>query len=162
MTRSILLCALALIAACAKSPEERIAEAAIERATGGRAQVERSGDQVTIKTDAGEVRLSHGEAAALPAGFPADVPLPAGYKVQSAMEASGAMIVGLTAPGQVAAVSAAATTAMQARDWKRTTAMQQSPDTHILVFEKGNRSAQYSFFNDRQGGVTVGVQLTAK
>lgn len=163
MTRTLLLCTVALlVAACTKSPDERIAEAAIERATGGKAQVERDGDKVTVQTEQGEVMISRGDAAALPADFPKDVPLPQGYKVMEAMAMAGNTVLALDAPGKVPAVAAQARDGMRAQGWKETTAMEQSDDTRIYVYEKDGRTANLGFYDNQQGGVRVGVQLTGK
>ena len=163
MTRTVLLCGLALfVVACAKSPEERIAEAAIERATGGKAEVERDGDQVTVKTGQGEMRISRGDAAILPPDFPKDLPLPHGYKVMESLAMAGNTVLALDAPGKVPAVAAQARDAMRAHGWKETTAMEQSDDTRIYVYEKDGRHANLGFYDNQQGGVRVGVQLTGK
>lgn len=163
MIRVLLLCCLVVLAAaCMKSPEERVAEAAIERATGGKAQVERDGDQVTVKTEQGEVRITRGDAAALPTGFPNDVPLPQGYKVMESMAMAGNTVLALDAPGKVPAVAAQARDAMRAQGWKETTAMEQSDQTRVYVYEKDGRTASLGFYDNQQGGVRVGVQLTGK
>ncbi|MCA1714653.1 MAG: hypothetical protein LC715_05930 [Gammaproteobacteria bacterium] len=163
MTRTLLLCGLALlVVACAKSPQERIAEDAIERATGGQAQVEGDGDKITVQTEQGEVQITRGDAATLPVDFPKDVPLPQGYQVMESMAMAGTTVLALDAPGKVPGVAAQARDAMRAQGWKETTAMEQSDDTRIYVYEKDGRHANLGFYDNQQGGVRVGVQLTQK
>lgn len=156
----ILLGAALCVGACGKSPGERIAEAAVSAASGQKVEVD--GDKVTIKGDEGDVEIASGDAAALPLDFPKDVYLPSGYKVQSAMQMPGAVIVEVDAPGKVPALFADASREMQARGWKQTLAMQQAGDSQMLGFEKDNRSAVVSLYDNDGDGVKVGLQLTTK
>jgi hypothetical protein len=153
----IALCATA----CGKSPSERMAEAAISAATGQKVEVDKDGDKVTLKTDKGDMQVSSGDGATLPASFPKDVYLPSGYKVMSAMEMPNAMVIELSAPGQVSALFSDASRQMQSQGWKQTMAMQQASDTQMLAFEKENRSALVSLYGD-DSGVKVGLQLAQK
>jgi len=158
----LLLGAALVVGACGKSPGEALAEAAVSAATGQKVDVDKDGGQVTFKTEQGDMKVSSGEAAALPLDFPKDVYLPAGYTVQSAMEMPGAVIVEVDAPGKVPALFADASREMQARGWKQTLAMQQAGDTQMLGFEKDNRSAVVSLYDNDGAGVKVGLQLTTK
>ena len=148
--------------ACSKSPGEGLAGAAISAATGQKVDVDQDGGKVTFQTDKGEMKIASGDDASLPMDFPHDVYLPAGYKVQSAMEMPGAVIVEVDAPGRVPALFADASKQMQARGWKQTMAMQQAGDAQMLGFEKANRSAVVSLYDNDGNGVKVGLQLTTK
>jgi ribosomal protein S6E (S10) len=162
MRLSIMLAVVALCAtACGKSPGERLTEAAVSAATGQKVSVDHNGDKVTLTTDKGELKISGGDNATLPAGFPDDVYLPSGYKVESAMEMPDAMIVALQAPGQVAALSAAASRQMQARGWNQVMAMQPDGETRLLAFDKDKRNASLSFDHDGDR-VRMSVQLSNK
>ena len=155
-----LLAALAL-SACGKSPGERMAEAAIEASTGQEAKVD--GDKVTFKTEKGDMTITGGDAAVLPATFPKDVWLPSGYKVASSMEMPGATVVELQAPGTVQGLAADAGKAMLAQGWKQRVSMQQSAETHIVVYEKDRRDASLTLNADPDSkGVRLAVQVTTK
>lgn len=161
--RRVVILAIATLCtvACGKSPEERVAEAAIKAASGHDVEIDQDGGQLTLKTGQGEMRVSGGDAAALPASFPKDVHLPAGYAVNSAMEMPNVTQVELDVPGEVPAVFDAYSRAMQAQGWQQTMAVQEVADTRMLGFEKGGRQALVSVYDQGQG-VKVGVQLTGK
>jgi ribosomal protein S6E (S10) len=157
----VLSIAALCVAGCGKSPGERLAEAAIQASTGEKVDVSEDGGKITLQTDKGEMKISGGDGATLPAGFPQDVYLPADYKVGSAMEMPGAMVVSLETDGQMAAMAADASKRMQAQGWKQTMAMQSDGDNQMFVFEKDQRNATVSFSNDGET-VTVGLQLSSK
>ena len=142
--------------ACGKSPGERAAEAAISAATGHKVAVDQNGEQMTIHTEQGDMQVNGGT---LPASFPKDVYLPASYQVESALEVPDAMVVHLLSPGQVAALSADAASAMQAQGWKSSMTMLQSAKGHVVMYEKGDRHATLTIAEDPGRGVQVGYQL---
>jgi hypothetical protein len=150
--------ALAL-AACGKSPSERLAEAAIEAGTGQKADVDADSGAVTFKTDKGDMKVVSGASAKLPASFPKDVYLPAEYVVASSMEMPGALVVELDAPGKVGPLFAEAGKRMAAEGWKQRVAMQQSADSQVAVYEKDKRSATLSLYDNEGKGVKLGVQV---
>ena len=145
--------------ACGKSAGERAAEAAIEAGTGQKADVDAKNGAVTIKTDKGEMKMTSGDSAALPASFPKDVYLPEHYTVKSAMEMPNAMVLEIEAPGAVATLAADAGKRMQAQGWKQQMAMAQTGQSQVLVYEKEKRSATLSFNDNGGKGVTLGVQV---
>jgi hypothetical protein len=162
--RSLPLIAIAATAvlaltACGKSAGERAAEAAIEAGTGQKADVDAKNGAVTIKTDKGEMKMTSGDTAALPASFPKDVYLPEHYAVKSAMEMPNAMVLEIEAPGAVATLAADASKRMQAQGWKQQMAMAQTGQSQVLVYEKEKRSATLSFNDNAGKGVTLGVQV---
>ncbi|HKN78535.1 MAG TPA: hypothetical protein VJW16_05160 [Lysobacter sp.] len=162
--RSLPLIAIAATAvlaltACGKSAGERAAEAAIEASTGQKADVDAKNGAVTIKTDKGEMKMTSGDTAALPASFPKDVYLPEHYAVKSAMEMPNAMVLEIEAPGAVATLAADASKRMQAQGWKQQMAMAQTGQSQVLVYEKEKRSATLSFNDNAGKGVTLGVQV---
>ena len=157
------VCVALVLTACGKSPGEKLAEAAIEAGTGQKADVDADKGAVTFKTDKGDMKVTSGEAATLPANFPKDVYLPAGYKVGSAMEMPGAMVVDIEAPGTVSDTFAAAVTKMKSEGWTQRMAMQQTPQSQIVVYAKANRDATLSISeNPGKGGVRIGVQVTTR
>jgi ribosomal protein S6E (S10) len=150
-------CFIALsLSACGKSPAERATEAAISVATGHKVDVDRNGGQMTIHTEQGDMQVNGGT---LPVGFPKDVYLPASYTVESALEAPTAMVVHLLSPGRVAALSADASSTMQAQGWKSMMTMMQSAKGQVVMYEKGDRHATLTIVEDPGKGVQVGYQL---
>ena len=157
----VLSMAALCVAGCGKSPGERLAEAAIEASTGQKVEVDEDGGKVSLKTDKGEMKISGGEGATLPAAFPKDVYLPEAYKVASTMDLPGAMVLSLETQGSVAALAADASKRMQAEGWKQTMAMQNEGDNQMFVFEKDQRNATVSFSKE-DDKVAVGLQLSSK
>ena len=157
----ILVAAIAVLAlaACGKSPGERAAEAAIEHATGNKATVDADGNAVTIKTEDGEMKMSGGDAAKLPATYPKDVYQPAGAKVESVMEMPGTMVVQFDAAGDIPALAEASGKMMATQGWKQQLSMQQSADQQVTMYEKDKRSATISLVDDEAKGVKVNVQV---
>ena len=76
---------LALPGCKGKSAAERMAENALEKATGGKAEVDVKGETVSIKTKEGEVQF--GALTDWPADLPGDIPKFEGAKVKSAVKA---------------------------------------------------------------------------
>jgi hypothetical protein len=89
LTGTVVLVAFGLMftAACkGKSLSEKIAEKAIERATGGKAQVDANSGSLKIKTKEGEVE--YGAASKWPSDIPEDVPKFEAGKFQSSTRMS--------------------------------------------------------------------------
>lgn len=161
MRGMLLLCCMALaLAGCKKSAEENLAEAALEKATGHKVDVDKDGESITIKTDEGEMKIHSGDSATLPVNFPKDVYLPTGYAVESVMEVNKTQLVALKAPGEVAKLYADARTAMEKQGWKQTMAMQGSANEGLLAYEKDGRKATVSFNGEGAGEpVSIGLQV---
>lgn len=162
LTVVVLLAAvMALATACSKSPQERLAEAAIERASGADVDVERDGEQVSIKTGEGEMKMSAGESLPLPADFPRDVYLPGSYKVNSVMDMGQIKAINLSTTAKVSDLFAEAGPAMKAQGWTQKMAMQQAAGHAMLSFEKDKRSVSLSFIESRSedGKTVVSLQL---
>lgn len=157
----VLSIAALCVAGCGKSPGERLAEAAIEASTGQKVDVDEDGGKVSLKTDKGEMTISGGDAATLPASFPKDVYLPEDYTVASTMELPGAMVVSLETRGSVSALAADASKRMQAQGWKQVMAMQSDADNRMLSYQKEQRSASVTFSRE-DDKVTVGLQLASE
>lgn len=162
MHRVVLVAVLACAAtACSKSPGERFAEAAVSAATGQTVSVDKDGGKVTFKTDKGDVQVASGDAATLPETFPKDVHLPAGYKLESAMQSKDAILLGLDVPGDLGKLASETDQAMTGDGWKQQTAMQ-SAGGRLFMYEKDKRSAMMSFAPGEDGKVRVGVQLATQ
>lgn len=155
----LLACAAFSIAGCQKAADAAT-EAAIERASGEKVEVDRDGGHVRIKTADGELNMQSGESLPLPADFPKDVYLPGSYDVNSVMDMGGTQVISVSTRGKVSDMFAAAQAAMADAGWKQTMSMQHSADNAMLSFEKEERAAVLSF-NRGEGndGVVMGVQL---
>jgi hypothetical protein len=143
---------------------QRAADSLVERASGGKVEIERKGDAVVLKTAEGQMLVQGGDSLPLPKGFPADVYLPEGYAINSVMDLDGVNVLGLHAPGKVSGLFADAREAMAASGWKETMAMQHSVDSAMLAFEKAGdgdppRSAMLAFNEGGEQGVSLSVQL---
>lgn len=163
---AIVLATAVVLAGCSKSPSERIAETAIEQAAGGDVQVDQDGNQVSLRTDQGDMTLSADEALPLPADFPGDVYLPGNYQVNSVMDMGKVRAVSLRTPLPVSQLFAEAGTAMKAQGWTQKMAMQQAAGNAILSFEKDTpdkitRTVSLSFIQSKNAGdgTIVSVQM---
>jgi hypothetical protein len=104
--------------------------------------------------------VARGDALSLPDDFPADIYLPAGYRIDSLMDRGALRVVSLRAPGRVSTLFEAARASMDGRGWKQTLAMRDASDGALLNYEKGDRAAVLSFSDDHDAGaVTMNVQL---
>lgn len=144
----LLCCAVVALGACQKSSEERMAEVAVERATGGQVTIEKSGEQVTVKTDDGELKMSTGANLALPAAFPKDVYLPRNHTVQSVVESAGVTMVALDAAGDIAKMHDEASAGMKAQGWEQLMSMQSDAENRMLVYQKDRRTASMTLERD--------------
>lgn len=169
MTRptQLLFAAISLtmvLVACGKKPEEAAAEAAIKAATGADATVRHDGDATTtsIKTKDGELNIQSGEGLSLPADFPTDVYLPAGYQVKNVMNMGPMHSLVVDIPGQAPAVSKEITGKMEAGGWKTAMSMQ-SGQGSMLSFTRDSdkRTATYTMSPGQDGKLTLSVQQTA-
>ena len=158
LTIALTTCALV---ACGKSPSERAAEAAIEASTGNKADVDAKDGTVTLKTDEGEMKMSGGEDAKLPASFPKDVYLPKDYVVESSMEMPNALVLSLDTKGKIDALADDAGKQMAKQGWKQSFAMQNSADSNMTVYEKENRTATVSFSTEGDK-VKLGLQIATQ
>ncbi len=147
------------LAGCSRSSDELATEAAIRAATGHDVKVDRDGEQVTVKTDEGEMRIAGGDDLALPETFPGDVYLPPEYRVTSVMDMGGTHVVSLSTRGRAGAMFEEARDAMRKAGWQQTMAMQHDADNAMLAFEKGGRASVLSFSGADGGEVQIGVQL---
>lgn len=156
---SALACAVLALSGCQKAADAAT-EAAIERASGGKVEVDRDGDRVSFKTDQGErLDMQAGESLPLPADFPKDVWLPGRYDVNSVMDMAGVQVVSVRTQGKVAGLHADARAAMAEAGWKQTMSMQHSADNAMLSFEKDKRAAVLSFNRIDGSDVAMSVQL---
>lgn len=157
----LLCCAVVSLSACQKSADETATEAILEKATGQKVEVDRQGEQITIRSDQGDIKMRSGAGVSLPAAFPKDVYVPRDYKVASVMEVAESMTIALHAPGDVATVLAEASDSMQRNGWKQVMKMQGDAQSAMLVYEKDKRIASMSLATENDQ-VTIALQLGAE
>jgi hypothetical protein len=164
---SLRLAAIALLLSVAatgcRKAGEAAAEAAIERASDGKLEVDRDGDVTTLRgEDGSQMRMSTGDDLTLPVNFPRDVYLPREYALNSVVEMGPVTMVQLSSTQTVSDLYASADQAMQAHGWKQVMAMRQASGSAVLGFEKEQRRASLTFSSGASDGRTVvGVQLQA-
>ena len=159
----LIVVVLLALAGCHRS-EDRLTQAAIERASHGRTDVDRDDRTARVRGSDGNLALRAGESLPLPSDFPADVYLPEGYAVNSVMDLQGVSVVNLSAPGELSSLFSAAREGMQAQGWTQMLSAQHSVDAAMLAFEKpadGTRRSATLSFNRHHGDdrVVMGVQL---
>lgn len=158
--RQIVLLSLAALclAGCGKSASERMAEAAIEAQTGQKTEIDADKGEVKITTEQGEMKINTGGNTELPAAFPKDVYLPDSYTVETSMEMPNVVVANLLTSGDASTVATAADKQMQAQGWK-SSAMMQSEEGKVLMYEKDGRHATLSIAAGDEKGVSVSYQL---
>lgn len=155
----VIVLLVAGLAACGKSPEERMASAVASAAAGTEVSVEKSGERVVLGSGDEAMTISSGNSATLPANFPRDVFLPGDYTIESALDSAGFSMVSMRTGGDVASLADAAAAFMKAGGWQQS---MQAGDDHsrILTFQNERNVAALSF--DRaEDGVVYSVQLSA-
>lgn len=141
------------LSACQKAAE-KMAEAALEKATGSKIDMKRDGSSMSIKTDEGEFKVAastNGESVPLPDDFPKDVFLPEHSTVNSAMDMGGMKMVNLITKTPSSDVSALVQKTMEQRGWKREMAMQDAEGGATLVYSKEKRQIVYTMMKSDEG-----------
>lgn len=141
------------LTACQKAAE-KMAEAALEKATGNKVDLKRDGSSMSIKTDEGEFKVAssvNGESVPLPADFPKDVFLPDHSTVNSAMDMGGMKMVNLITKTSSGDVSSLVQKTMETRGWKREMAMQDADGGATLVYSKEKRQVVYQMMKSDDG-----------
>ena len=150
-----------LVAPGCKKAQDAAVETAIERATGAKVDVDKDGNEMTIKTEQGEIKVATAEdggTVAMPADFPKDVYLPADKKLASAMDMAGMQMLNMTTPQELAGVSADIEKSMQGQGWKREMSMQSSANSATLIYTKDKRQTVYQMMKADNGGTQLAVR----
>ena len=117
-------------------------------------------DGITIKSDEGEASMQFGEGAAIPKGFPKDVPMYDGLAITGAISGAlgeeGYSVSGTTADG-VAEVADTLKAAAEREGWKEEVVMSQGSDTRMLSYSKDKRNLTYIVTKSDEG---ASVQIT--
>ena len=140
---------------------EKIVENAIEGATGGEANVDLSGETVTIKSKEGTMVISGGENVSLPDNFPKDVPVYKGAKVLTSISSKEGMSVTLQTTDAVAKVAEFYKTQMAAQGWQSEASLDTGHQT-MLNYKKEARTAAVIIMADQDGGTTITLGLDEK
>ena len=158
-----------LLSACGKAEEaaedaaaEAATEAAIEAVTDADIDVSDGGQTVSGVDEEGRAfSVTQGEAATLPAGFPADAYLPEGLVLDTAMVVGENIVVGGSLPGSVATLAAEVETRMAAAGWTSMLTMTE-PGSSAQRWEQGGRGVTYMIEEQGEGRlglvITVGVE----
>ena len=157
----ILAVALLLpLTACPKAAE-KMAEAALEKASGNKVDLKRDGDTMTIKTDEGEFKAAvseDGESVPMPDDFPKDVFLPEKGKVNSAMDMAGMKMVNIITSASSSEISTEVQKSMEAQGWKREMAMQGEEGSATFVYSKDMRQTVYQMMKNDGGGTQIAIR----
>ena len=157
----ILAIGLLLPLTACKKMTEKVTEAAIERATGNKVDLDKNGGTMTIKSDEGDIKVAtsqDGQSVPLPADFPKDVFLPEHSMVNSAMDMAGMKMVNMTTDASSADVSATIQKTMEAEGWKREMAMQAAEGSATLVYSKDKRQTVYQMMKGDKGGTQIAIR----
>lgn len=152
-----LLC-IPMFAACGKQTGDTVAEAMIEQSTGADAEIERKDGRVDIQAKGAHMQIAEeGQVLELPAGFPADVYRPDGFRVRHVMDVPTMLMLTGDVQGERAAVFAEARAAMAQQGWTEVRAGKMGAADSAL-FRKEKREMVMSMM-DRDGLVQVSMQL---
>ena len=103
------------------------------------------------------VTVSSGESVSLPEGFPEDVPLYDGMKIESvsALPGAQAYVVQATTPDSLEQVDAALSNAAEARGWRESAKGPPVRDTSMALrnYEKEKRTLNITVFQQDGGAV---------
>lgn len=162
LSLALALAALLLAPGCKKAQDAAL-ETAIEGATGNKVDVQKDGNEMTIKTEQGDLKIATAEdggSVAMPADFPKDVFLPADNTLASAMDMGGMQMLNMTTPQELAAVSADIEKSMQGQGWKREMAMQ-AGGGNTLMYSKDKRQVVYQMLKADEGGTQLAIRTGA-
>ncbi len=138
-----------------KSLSEKIAEKAIEKATGGKAHIDTKGESIKVKTDEGEV--SYGAANKWPEDIPEDVPkfeagkFAAASKMSTESGASWTMAIGdvdaTAVADYVQALKDSGWTEGVSSDSEKAYHFQVQKDKYaiVLIYDKEGKQLGYTF-----------------
>lgn len=140
--RQLMFVAIAAVglAGCGESNSEAAAEAMAGQVLGQDVEIDEEGETVTI----GGLRMTSGDSAKVPAGFPEDVYLPADYTLASVMESKESTTLQMTTEVAADALYADAVEAMTRQGWTSSLSMPPTDGMGIATFQKENRHASIS------------------
>ncbi len=151
------------ISGCGKAAEkasEKATEQAIENATGGKAQVDLSKNEVTVKTDEGTTKI--GGSNEWPSRIPSDVPKFMAGKITAISESTPAgggyqVMVGIEA-ASIADIEKYKSQ-LESSGWK-ITATTKTDDGYMVASEKDKRTVIESFTGKTDSDFSGGIYYT--
>jgi hypothetical protein len=143
----VIVLAVGALTGCSCAAEEA-SEALVEQSTGGEVEIDDEGESISIETEEGSMEISGGDSAAVPDGFPSDMPLYDGTIVMGQVfetEEGTAFNVGITTSDSANDVAAWYSDEFSAEGWSVTSEMtNDSGDMTMVTYqvEKGGTQAQ--------------------
>ncbi len=133
----ILFCLL-VVMGCGKEAAEKKIEKAIEKETGGRAEVDLDDEKVTIETKDGEFSMSAGKSAKLPEDFPSDVYVYKGAAVAMSMEVPKGKLITLITDDDLDKVMKKCGKELTSKGWSQKAKMDLG-EQKTIMYQKNNR-----------------------
>jgi hypothetical protein len=142
-----------LLVGCGKKANEKVAENMIEAQMakdGVKANVDLSGQKVTIQTKDGTTTYAGGKGAKVPDTFPKDVFVYGGATVMAAVTVPGGQNLVLETKDDLNKILTAYKSKMTGADWTEGMSLNQ-PDHSMLVYKKDNRTASIVIAHANKG-----------
>lgn len=149
----VAVCALVAAVGCRKASQswaEKMAEKAIERESGGKADVDFDGGKVSIKTKDGEVVAMTGGSTTVPADFPKDVFVPNGVKILASYSAPDGRSLTMESKDSPESVISQYEAEMKKQGWTEETRMT-TGDAVIRVYKKDDSKRTASILVNKSG-----------
>ena len=157
--------ALIAVAGCGKKAGEKISEKVMEKAMekaikdggGGEASVDIQGETMKVQTKEGNITISGGSKAKIPANFPKDIYVYEGAEVAAVIDAGEALTLSLTCKDTPAKVASTYKEKMKEKGW----GIEQSMDMggqQIVMLKKAERQVVVTV-GDNQGSTFIGLVL---
>ncbi len=152
-----LACTLLLalhLTGCGGSTEEEIAEKVIEAGMpdGAKVEINEDGGNIKIESPDGSLNMETGESVALPANFPADLPIPDGitWQMVQASQADGKdlLVVQGSVPSPLDTVASSVRGKLAEQGWETVSTFMQAGEAEMLSFKKGDRELSVSISKD--------------
>ncbi|MDT8391480.1 MAG: hypothetical protein RRC34_13330 [Lentisphaeria bacterium] len=132
----------------------KVSEKLIEAQMGGQAEVDIDKDTVSIRTEEGQFDYSAGASVSLPEGFPADVVVYEGAKLESSMRTPDGFMLQMRSPDALEKITRVVGEKMKAKGWSQSAAFNMGGQS-ALSFEKEGRAATVSANKDGDSTMIV-------
>lgn len=158
----VVVCALVAVGGCRKpSPSwaEKLAEKAIEKESGGKADVDFQNGKVSIKTKDGEMVAVTGGSAAVPADFPKDVFVPGGAKILASYSTPDGRSLTMESKDSQESMVSQYEKEMKKQGWTEESRMN-AGEAVIRVYKKGDNKRTASILINRSSSGSQMVLTT--
>jgi hypothetical protein len=143
----IMLAAIIVMFGCGEKGGEKVAEKAMEKAIesniGGNAKVDVEENSLRIRTEEGEMTMTAGDSAKLPADFPKDVFIYKGADLNTAMELPQGFNLVFQTKDDPSKVSEVYLAEMEEKGWSKEMSMDMGGQK-MLAFKKDERGVNVS------------------